>query len=83
VLQEAGAVREREELGWMQDRADPHAHERALVIAREDPQRCLFGRGGGCDQKWAIRNFMLKHRVGPAEGKSSVDVVASPAGVFG
>jgi hypothetical protein len=27
VLQEAGAVREREEHGWMQDRADPHARE--------------------------------------------------------
>jgi hypothetical protein len=37
VLQEAGAVREREEHGWMQDRADPHARERALVVAREDP----------------------------------------------
>jgi hypothetical protein len=22
---------------WMQDRADPHARERALVIARQDP----------------------------------------------
>ena len=37
VLQEAGAIRECEEHGWMQDRADPHARERALEIAREDP----------------------------------------------
>jgi len=37
VLQEAGAIRECEEHGWMQDRADPHARERALVIARQDP----------------------------------------------
>ncbi|MGY3341541.1 MULTISPECIES: hypothetical protein [unclassified Bradyrhizobium] len=37
VLQEAGAVRECEEHGWMQDRADPHARERALGIARRDP----------------------------------------------
>ena len=36
VLQEAGAIRECEEHGWMQDRADPHAWERAFDIARED-----------------------------------------------
>jgi hypothetical protein len=37
VLQEAGAIRECEEHGWMQDRADPHARERAFEIARRDP----------------------------------------------
>ena len=37
VLLEAGAVRECEEHGWMQDRADPHARERAVVAARQDP----------------------------------------------
>lgn len=37
VLQEAGAVRECEEHGWAQDRADPHARERAVEIARQDP----------------------------------------------
>lgn len=37
VLQETGAIRECEEHGWMQDRADPHARERALAIARRDP----------------------------------------------
>ncbi|MCK1275350.1 hypothetical protein IVB46_08900 [Bradyrhizobium sp. 61] len=42
VLQEAGAIRECEEHGWMQDRADPHARERALTIAREDPPRGVF-----------------------------------------
>jgi hypothetical protein len=36
VLQEAGAIRECEYHGWMQDRADPHARQRALEIARED-----------------------------------------------
>jgi hypothetical protein len=36
VLQEAGAIRECETHGWMQDRADPHARERALDIARQD-----------------------------------------------
>jgi hypothetical protein len=35
VLQEAGAIRECEDHGWMRDRADPHARERA--IAREEP----------------------------------------------
>ena len=37
VLLEAGAIRECEEHGWMQDRTDPHARERALVIARQEP----------------------------------------------
>ena len=36
-LQEAGAIRECEEHGWMQERADPHARERAFDIARENP----------------------------------------------
>ena len=37
VLQEAGAIRECEEHGWMQDRADSHARERAFDIARRAP----------------------------------------------
>ena len=37
VLQEAGAIRECEEHGWMRDRADPHAHERAFDIAHVYP----------------------------------------------
>jgi hypothetical protein len=37
VLQEAGAIRECEEHGWMQDRADPHARDRAFDIARLHP----------------------------------------------
>ena len=37
VLNEAGAIRECEEHGWMQDRADPHARERAFDVARQDP----------------------------------------------
>jgi len=37
VLQEAGAVRECEEHGWMQDRADPHAR----AHARQNPPPCL------------------------------------------
>ena len=37
VLQEAGAISECEEHGWMHDRADPHACERAFAVARQDP----------------------------------------------
>ena len=37
VLNETGAIRECEEHGWMQDRADPHARERAFGIARRNP----------------------------------------------
>jgi hypothetical protein len=37
VLQEAGAIHECEEHGWAKDRADPHARERALDIARREP----------------------------------------------
>ena len=37
VLQEAGAIHECEEHGWAKDRADPHALEHALEIARREP----------------------------------------------
>jgi hypothetical protein len=37
VLMEAGVIRECEHHGWMQDRADPDAHLRALRIGRDDP----------------------------------------------
>jgi hypothetical protein len=37
VLIEAGAIHEREEHGWAKDRADPHACDRAVDLARKDP----------------------------------------------
>jgi len=37
LLNEAGAISECEDHGWMQDRADPHARERAVDMARENP----------------------------------------------
>src|ERR1700684_773791 len=37
VLLEVGAIRECEEHGWMRNRSDPHARERALFIARHEP----------------------------------------------
>jgi hypothetical protein len=36
VLLEADAIRECEEHGWMIDRADPYASDRALAIARRE-----------------------------------------------
>lgn len=42
VLQEARAIYECEEHGWAKDRADPHAREHALAIARQPPRpACL------------------------------------------
>jgi hypothetical protein len=35
VLQDAGAIRECEEHGWMKDKADPHARDLAFEIARQ------------------------------------------------
>ena len=37
VLQEAGAINECECHGWARDRADPHAREHAVDIARQHP----------------------------------------------
>ena len=37
LLQEVGAILECEEHGWMRDRTDPHARERAIETARHDP----------------------------------------------
>ena len=43
VLNDAGAIRECEEHGWMQDRADPHARDRAFDVARRDPPAGVSG----------------------------------------
>jgi hypothetical protein len=37
ALQDAGAIRECEQHGWMRDHGDPHARDRALDLARENP----------------------------------------------
>jgi hypothetical protein len=37
VLQEAHAIHECEYHGWAKDRADPHARDHAVDIARRDP----------------------------------------------
>jgi hypothetical protein len=36
-LHDAGAIHECEYHGWVQDRADPHARDRAVDLARQDP----------------------------------------------
>jgi hypothetical protein len=37
TLLELGAIRECEEHGWMMDRGDPQACDRALAVARQEP----------------------------------------------
>lgn len=37
LLLETGAIHKCEQHGWAKDRTDPHAREKALRIAREDP----------------------------------------------
>jgi hypothetical protein len=37
VLNDAGAISECGEHGWIRDRGDPHARERAFDVARQDP----------------------------------------------
>jgi hypothetical protein len=37
ILTEFGAIHECEEHGWAKDRADSHARDRALLVARQDP----------------------------------------------
>jgi hypothetical protein len=44
VLQETGAIRECEEHGWMQDRADPHARQRAFASPAKTRQADSLGQ---------------------------------------
>jgi len=37
ILRDSGAISECEYHGWMQDRADPHARNRPVEMARQDP----------------------------------------------
>ena len=37
VLDEAGAIHECEDHGWARDRADPHARDHAIGVARQHP----------------------------------------------
>jgi hypothetical protein len=69
VLVEAGAISECEEHGWMRDRADPHARERALVTARQDPPP---GVSRGSDRRAARRAvFDRRYLPGVSAGLSA------------
>jgi hypothetical protein len=37
VLLDVGAICQCDEHGWIRDRSDPHARERAILVARQDP----------------------------------------------
>ena len=53
ALSEAHAIQEYEEHGWMPDRADPHARQRAFAIARLDPPSGVSPRPPPSQsQKW-------------------------------
>lgn len=49
VLHEAGAICDCEEHGWMQDRADPHARDRAIDIATQNPPARLSPDQAVCE----------------------------------
>jgi hypothetical protein len=63
VLQEAGAIRECEEHGWMQDRGDPHARERAFDIARPDPPVGLSPEEGAAEVSDVLDSMAIPGRV--------------------
>lgn len=50
VLQEAGALREYQEHGWIQDRSAQYARERALGVVGQDPPR-----GGSPEEAIRVR----------------------------
>jgi hypothetical protein len=49
ILQKTRAIRECEEHGWMRNRADPHASEHAIDIARTDPPPGLCPDGAAAE----------------------------------
>jgi tellurite resistance protein len=73
MLIEEGVIRACEEHGWMKDRADPHARERALDLARSDPP-------AGCSSEQAVAELIeVLESIGdtcpeclPEEGELSV-----------
>ena len=57
VLQNAGAIRECEQHGWMQDRADPHAWERAIDIARENPPAGVSPDAAAAEVRYVLNSI--------------------------
>jgi hypothetical protein len=77
VLLDAGAIRECEEHGWMRDRADPHARQRALQIAREDHPPAV-----SADEAVAVVRDVLDRRVTAFAIKGDLDVDAIKSNTF-
>jgi DNA-binding transcriptional LysR family regulator len=86
VLQEAGAIQECEEHGWAQDRADPHARERAFDLAYPDIKVEVIidygltdivaeGYDSGVRLGEQVAKNMIAVRIGPT---MRVAIVASP-----
>ena len=60
-----GAISECEYHGWMQDRADPHARNRPVEMARQDPPPGLF-------------QMPLQHRCGKSWSQSATPAQSVP-----
>jgi len=78
VLLEAGAIRECEEHGWMRDRADPHARERALAAS---PRRSAAGLlTERCRRRSRKRSLFDRRQVSglPARGRLDDASISGP-----
>jgi hypothetical protein len=51
LLLEEGVIRKCEEHGWMKEKGDPHARERALDLAKSDPP-------AGCSSEQAVAELL-------------------------
>ena len=65
VLRNSGAIIECEYHGWMQDRADPHARDRAIEMARKIRRR-------------ASLQMPLQHRCGKSWSQSATPAQSVP-----
>jgi hypothetical protein len=57
LLQEAGAIRECEEHGWMRDRADPYARDHAVEIVRRDPPPGLSAEAAAAEVREVLNSI--------------------------
>jgi hypothetical protein len=60
VLEEAQAIRECEDHGWMRDRADPHARQRADMIARQNPPRGVSAEAAAAEVREVLESEVLE-----------------------
>jgi len=81
VLQNAGAIRECEQHGWMQDRADPHAWERAIDIARENPPAGVSPDAAAAEVRYVLNSIGEVESVSMSRGRSiGLDAAAASPG---